>query len=57
MAKEPKIKVEDLPKDDEELVEEELESVAGGMISKTFAAKKGGRLARASDPDSGEEVV
>lgn len=57
MAKEPKIKVEDLPKDDEELVEEELESVAGGMTNTAFAAKKGGRLARASDPDSGEEVV
>ena len=57
MGKEPNIKVEDLPKDDEELVEEELEGVAGGMINATFAAKKGSRLARASDPDSGEEVV
>lgn len=60
MPNEPKIKIDDLPKDEQELNEDELESVAGGLAKggHVGASKWGNlRLNRASDPDSGEELA
>lgn len=58
MPNEPKIKIEDLPKDDQELPEDELEGVAGGMKRHVGQPKYGNvTLSRACDPDSGEEIA
>ena len=55
MAKEPKIKVEDLPKDEQELDEQALDASVGGVKkidALTWSPKT--QLTRASDPDSGD---
>ena len=58
MAKEPKIKVEDLPKDAAELDEQALEAAVGGVKRvDALAFKMKTQLTRSSDPDSGEEVA
>lgn len=57
MAKEPKIKVEDLPKDAQELDEQALEAAVGGVKKiDALSFKMKTQLTRASDADTGEEV-
>ena len=54
MSKEPKIEIEDLPKEEEELRDEDLEKVVGGV---SRAGTTGRNVSRSSDPDSGDEIV
>ena len=60
MAKEPTVKVEDLPKDEQEVADEELDGVVGGVRHNSAAATNAKLAAlrpRASDPCSGEEIA